>query len=107
MRSGTCTSPRVRRPEPAGAEVEPIEAGVLVEVDFQPLAAGTLGLQRGKADELSADPLALVVGANLGIRGKGVVTTVPRRVDEADQRAVSKLAVTDPRLWRRILSPDQ
>ena len=85
--SGRCSSPAGVGDESARFEVERRER--FVEVDLHPLAPGFLGVTCRDADEFSADPAPLVVGADLRVDQECVVTAVPGDVHEPDQRPVT------------------
>lgn len=72
-------------PKAAGIEVECRQ--VLLEVDVKPLAPGRLCMHRSMADKRSANALPLILTSDLGIEEEGMIASVPRHVDKADQAA--------------------
>jgi hypothetical protein len=102
---------RGRGPKPARSQVERREAITVVEVDVDPFAARILGMRHSLTNELRSNAAALVVGAHLRVEQEGVVTSVPRNVDETDRGAVGRSSGNPaetvwpdllPPAWRRI-----
>jgi hypothetical protein len=81
-------------PEAAGIEVE--RRQVVLEIDVKPLAPGRLCMHRSVADKRGANTLPLILTSDLGIQEEGVIGSVPRHVDKADQAAVDLQAGGNP-----------
>ena len=73
--------------KPARGQVEGPETIAVLEIDVDPFAARTFGMQCRLSNELRADATALVVGTHLCIEQESVSTSVPRNVDEPDRGA--------------------
>ena len=74
-------------PEATGSEVEPRQA--LGEVDVKPLATCRLGMPDSMIHQGGANALPLMLTGDLGIEDEGVIASVPRHVDEANQAAAT------------------
>ena len=69
---------------------------------MKPVAASVLGVPGGMADKRGGNALPLMLTGDRGVEDEGVVASVPRHIDEADQ-ALSSL----PRpAWPSIRSPE-
>jgi hypothetical protein len=62
---------------------------VLLEVDVEPFATGRRGVPDSMPHEGGGNPLPLMLTCDLGIEEEGVIASVPRHVDEADQAAAT------------------
>jgi hypothetical protein len=85
---GQVDHPGWRGPEAAGIEVE--RRQVFFEVDVQPLATSRLGVPDGLADQGSSNAPPLMPTGDLVIKQEGVIASVPRHVDKADQAATGQ-----------------
>jgi hypothetical protein len=74
-------------PEAAGIEVE--RRQVLLEVDVEPLATCRGGMPDCMTHQSGANALPLMLPGDLGIEEEGVIASVPRHVDKADQAAAT------------------
>ena len=52
---------------------------------MEPVATSRLGVPSGGGDKRGGNTLALLLTSDLGIKEEGVIASVPRHVDEADQ----------------------
>jgi hypothetical protein len=92
--------------EPARAQIEDAETIAVVEVDVDPLAACALCVQHSLANEFGADAPALMVGADLRVEQEGMVTSVPRYVDETDRGTVGGSSGNPPEtVWPDLVPP--
>ncbi len=80
---GQVDQPGWGRPEAAGIEVE--RRQVLLEIDVEPLATCRLGMPDSMTHKGGANALPLMLNGDLGIEEEGVVASVPRHVDKANQ----------------------
>ena len=74
-------------PEATGSEVEPRQA--LGEVDVKPLATCRLDMPDSMIHQGGADALPLMLTGDLGIEEEGVIASVLRYVDKANQAAAT------------------
>ena len=81
-------------PKAAGIEVQHRE--VLLEVDVKPLATSLLGVPGGMADKPGGDALPLMLTGDLGVEEEGVIASVPRHIDKADQATTGLQACCHP-----------
>jgi hypothetical protein len=72
-------------PEAAGIKVE--RRQVLFKVHVQPFTASRLCVLDCVADKLGSDAPPLMLTGDLGIEQEGVIASIPRHIDEADQAA--------------------
>jgi hypothetical protein len=94
--------PGVGRTKAAGIEVEPRQLGI--EVDVQPLAAGGLGVLRGKPDRLRSDARTLMCAVRLRVDEEGVAPPSVATLTKPISRPSASRAVTQPRLCGRMRS---
>jgi len=85
----------VRRCEAARVEIE--RSQVVLEVDVEPLAAGSARLGDSDRNELGSDSLPAGPRSHHGVEDEGMDRAVPRYVNEADE-LVAVRAQTQPRL---------
>jgi hypothetical protein len=86
---------RVGRLETAGAEVEPTQ--VVLEVDMEPLTTGRLGPLCGHGYKFGAHVATLVRACDDRVQDESMAGPVPHDVQEADSSRSSR-AQTHPRL---------
>ena len=88
-------------PEATGIEVERRQA--LVEVDVKPLATCRLGMPGSVAHQGGGNAPSLMLTGDLGIEEEGVIASVPRHVDKANQAAAMLQASGHP---AKAVGPD-
>jgi hypothetical protein len=76
---------------------------VLLEVDVEPLTTCRRSVPGGMAHQGRGNALPLMLTGDLGIEEEGVIASVPRHVDKADQAAAPLQASSRP---AKTVGPD-